>query len=94
MRDSLGLYLNLLPLRVHYSDGKTFSHTLKEVQQKPMEAFTNPRVPFDILLNELNVPRSSSYTSLIQVLMNYRQGIQQMRLFCGRECEGELVGGG
>ncbi len=26
--------------------------------------------------------------------MNYRQGIRQMRSFCGCDCEGELIGGG
>ena len=94
VRESLGLHLNLLPLRVHCNVEKAFSHTLKEVQQGSMEAFANSRVPFDVLLNELNVPRSSSYAPLFQVFMNYRQGIQQMRSFCGCECEGQLVGGG
>lgn len=94
VRESLGLHLNLLPLRVHCNAEKAFSHTLKEIQQKSMEAFANSRVPFDVLHNELNVPRSSSYAPLFQVFMNYRQGIQQMRSFCGCECEGELIGGG
>ena len=94
VRESLGLHLNLLPLRVRCSAEKAFSQTLKEIQQKSMEVFANSRVPFDILLNELNVPRSSSYAPLFQVFMNYRQGIQQMRSFCGCDCEGELIGGG
>ena len=94
VRESLGLHLNLLPLRVRCSADKAFSQALKEIQQKSMEVFANSSVPFDILLNELNVPRSSSYTPLFQVFMNYRQGIQQMRSFCGCDCEGELIGGG
>ena len=94
VRESLGLHLNLLPLRVRCSAEKAFSHTLKEIQQKSMEVFANSSVPFDVLLNELNVPRSASYAPLFQVFMNYRQGIQQMRSFCGCDCEGELIGGG
>ena len=94
VRESLGLHLNLLPLRVRCSAEKAFSQILKEIQQKSMEVFANSRVPFDILLNELNVPRSSSYAPMFQVFMNYRQGIQQMRSFCGCDCEGELIGGG
>ncbi|KAL8704420.1 MAG: hypothetical protein Q9201_002411 [Fulgogasparrea decipioides] len=94
VRESLGLYLNLLPLRVRYNSEKAFSQFLKDTQQKSQEIFANSRVPFDVLLNELNVPRSSSYAPLFQVFMNYRQGIRQMRSFCGCDCEGELIGGG
>ncbi|KAL8840015.1 MAG: hypothetical protein Q9170_001499 [Blastenia crenularia] len=94
LRGSLGLYLNLLPFRVRCSPEKAFSQSLKEIQAKSQEVFSHSRVPFDILLSELNVPRSSSYTPLFQVFMNYRQGIQQMRSFCGCDCQGELIGGG
>ena len=94
VRESIGLHLNLLPLRVRCNAEKAFSHTLKEIQQKSQEIFANSRVPFDVLLNELNVPRSSSYAPLFQVFLNYRQGIRQMRSFCGCDCEGELIGGG
>ncbi|KAI4158636.1 MAG: hypothetical protein L6R39_000491 [Caloplaca ligustica] len=94
VRESLGLYLNLVPLRVNCDTDKVFSQTLKEVQQKSQQVFAHSRVPFDILLSELNVPRSSAYTPLFQAFMNYRQGIRQMRSFCGCDCEGKLVGGG
>ena len=94
VRESLGLHLNLLPLRVRCRAEEAFGQKLKEIQQKSMEVFANSRVPFDILLNELNVPRSSSYAPMLQVFMNYRQGIQQMRSSCGCDCEGELIGGG
>ncbi|KAL8974897.1 MAG: hypothetical protein Q9197_000866 [Variospora fuerteventurae] len=94
VRESLGLYLNLVPLRVNCHPEMVFSQMLKDVQQKSQEVFAHSRVPFDVLLKELNVPRSSSYTPMFQAFMNYRQGIRQMRSFCGCECEGELVGGG
>lgn len=94
VRESLGLYLNLLPFRIRCKPTKSFSQTLKEIQHKSQEVFANSSVPFDILLRELSVPRSSSYTPLFQVFMNYRQGIRQMRSFCGCDCEGQLIGGG
>ena len=94
VRESLGLYLNVLPLLVHCNLGKAFSQVLKDIRQTSQEAFANSRVPFDVLLSELQVPRSSSHAPLCQVFMNYRQGISQMRSFCGCDCEGELIGGG
>lgn len=94
VRESLGLYLNVLPLRVRCDPDKAFSQVLKAIQQKSQEVFANSRAPFDVLLNELHVPRSSAYAPLFQVFMNYRQGISQMRSFCGCDCDGELIGGG
>ncbi|KAL8726975.1 MAG: hypothetical protein Q9166_006338 [cf. Caloplaca sp. 2 TL-2023] len=93
-RESLGLYLNLVPLRIRCNSEMIFSQALKEMQQKSQEVFANSRVPFDVLLSELHVPRSPSYAPVFQVFMNYRQGIRQMRSFCGCDCEGELIGGG
>ncbi|KAL8848143.1 MAG: hypothetical protein Q9221_006829 [Calogaya cf. arnoldii] len=94
VRESLGLHLNLVPLRVRCNVEKAFSQALKEMQRKSQEVFANSSVPFDVILSELKVPRSSSHAPLFQVFMNYRQGIRQMRSFCGCDCEGELIGGG
>lgn len=92
--EAIGLFLNLLPLRVRAKPMETFGDTLKEMQLKSHRVFSNSRVPFDVLLNELNVPRSSAYAPLFQVFMNYRQGIDEVRSFCGCSCEGELIAGG
>ncbi|KAL7941108.1 putative PKS-NRPS protein [Trichoderma barbatum] len=92
--ESIGLYLNLVPLRVNCDPSEPFSLALQEMHQKSQLAFANARVPFDVLLNELGVPRSSSQPPLFQVFMNYRQGVREIREFCGCECEGELLSGG
>ena len=94
VRESLGLHLNLVPLQVRCNVEKAFSQAIKETQRKSQEVFANSSVPFDVLLSELKVPRSPSHAPLFQVFLNYRQGIRQMRSFCGCDCEGELIGGG
>lgn len=87
---SLGIFLNLLPLRLRLSGGpqQTFSETLREAQAVADGAFGNSRVPFDVLLNELNVPRVPAHSPLFQAFLNYRQNMQEARGFLG--CEGEL----
>ncbi|EHK20225.1 putative PKS-NRPS protein [Trichoderma virens Gv29-8] len=92
--ESIGLYLNLVPLRVNCDPSEPFSLALQDMHQKSQLAFANARVPFDVLLNELGVPRSASQPPLFQVFMNYRQGVREIRDFCGCECEGELLSGG
>ncbi|EKG11539.1 Beta-ketoacyl synthase [Macrophomina phaseolina MS6] len=92
--EAIGLYLNLLPLRISAKPTQIFGDAVREMQQKSQQVFANSRVPFDVLLNELNIPRSSIYAPLFQVFMNYRQGIDEVRSFCDCACEGELIAGG
>lgn len=87
VQQSLGCYLNLLPLRFNNPTAINFSEALKETKVKAQRAFANSRVPFDVLLNELSVPRSSSESPLFQTFFNYRQGIAEKRTFCDCDCE-------
>ena len=85
---SLGIFLNVLPLRLKRSARHTFADTLKDVRTVAQGAFANSRVPFDVLLNELGVPREPSHSPLFQAFVNYRQNATEARQFIG--CEGEL----
>ena len=42
---------------------------------------SHSRLPFDVLLNNISVDRSAATTPLFQVLINYRQGVSENRLF-------------
>lgn len=53
-------------------------------------ALQNSAVPFDVLLKEINAPRSTSHNPLFQAFINYRPGIQEKRQYCG--CESEATG--
>ncbi|KAK1960815.1 PKS-NRPS hybrid [Colletotrichum sublineola] len=99
LADAVGLYLNLLPLRVKGGGQdalaqKTFGDALAEMRKTSQEAFANSRVPLDILLSELAVPRSSSHAPLFQIFLNYRRGVSETRPFCGCTGSGELIAGG
>ncbi|KAJ5374411.1 Acyl transferase/acyl hydrolase/lysophospholipase [Penicillium concentricum] len=91
---SMGLFLNLLPVRFSEQPGQSFGESLKEVRNITQGAFAHSRVPFDVILTELNVPRSASHNPLCQTLFNYRPKVEQSRSFCGCVAAGELLGGG
>ena len=88
VQGSLGIFLDLLPIRLRRSPQDTFANTLKDVRKTTLAAFGNSRVPFDVLLNELNVPRVPSHSPLFQAFVNYRQNHQESRSLFG--CDGEL----
>ncbi|KAI2734306.1 hypothetical protein DTO013E5_10055 [Penicillium roqueforti] len=91
---SVGLFLNLLPVRFSQQPGQSFGESLKEVRNITQGAFSHSRVPFDVILTELNVPRSASHNPLCQTLFNYRPKVEQSRSFCGCVADGALLGGG
>ncbi|RYP38694.1 hypothetical protein DL768_010765 [Monosporascus sp. mg162] len=91
---SLGLFLNLLPLRLYHDASQSFVELLKGVKATSDNAFANSRAPFNVLLDQLKVPRSLSHTPLFQTFFNYRKKVQEALTFCECEVEGELVSGG
>ncbi|KAJ5605419.1 hypothetical protein N7510_008200 [Penicillium lagena] len=92
--NSVGLFLNLLPIRFMRKPDQSFGEALKEIRYVTQNAFAHSRVPFDVILKELYVTRSASYTPLFQIFFNYRRKIQESRTFCGCRAEGELLGAG
>jgi hybrid polyketide synthase/nonribosomal peptide synthetase ACE1 len=91
---SMGLFLNLLPARLSAKPGQSFGECLKEVRNITQGTFAHSRVPFDVILSELNVPRSASHNPLCQAFFNYRPKVEQSRQFCGCVADGALLGGG
>lgn len=89
---SIGLYLNLLPLRVQYKPNQSFVDAAKAVRSRAYAAMAHSRPPLDKLLSELNVSRSASHSPLFQAFVDYRQSIEEKQAFgdCimeGREYE-------
>ncbi|KAK3296553.1 uncharacterized protein B0H64DRAFT_323128 [Chaetomium fimeti] len=91
---NLGLFLNLLPLRFRQHSELSFAKALLGSRSTIEDAYGNSRVPFDVLLGELNIPRSPTHMPLFQVFLNYRQNIHETTTFCGCEAQGEIVSGG
>ncbi len=75
---SLGNFLNLLPLKFERpQDGSQFGTILQEARNQVYKALEHSIVPFDVLLDELSVQRSSSYAPIFQVLIDYRLVVQK-----------------
>ncbi|KAI1495559.1 hypothetical protein F5X99DRAFT_415001 [Biscogniauxia marginata] len=73
--NTMGFMLNLLPLRFR-SEGRANSTSFKDIaldtRTKAYDALAHSRIPFDALLEKLNIPRSASSSPLFQVWMDYR----------------------
>ncbi|KAK5807439.1 hypothetical protein VI817_001697 [Penicillium citrinum] len=80
---SIGMYLNLLPLRFHLDSTQSFEAVLKETRRKAYLAMSHSRLPFDVLLENVECDRSTSFSPLFQAFINYRQGVSETRKFGG-----------
>lgn len=86
---TLGFFLNLLPLRFQRGVTKTFTDAINDARNKAYSALAHSKLPFDVLLNKLNIGRSATHTPLFQVFVDYRQGVQERTTFANCEAKGE-----
>ncbi|KAJ5116056.1 Nonribosomal peptide synthetase [Penicillium angulare] len=87
--DAVGFCLNLLPVRLRVCGQDTISQLLKKTRTSIYGALAHSKVPFDVLLEELKVPRSSTSSPLFQVLLNYTLGIRGPSTFAS--CDMDMV---
>ncbi|HJP93404.1 MAG TPA: amino acid adenylation domain-containing protein [Pyrinomonadaceae bacterium] len=72
VRNLIGAVSNLLPLRIDLSPQEPFSEFLARLRTKELDASERGFIPFEKLLEELNVERSLSRPPLVQVTFNLR----------------------
>jgi hybrid polyketide synthase/nonribosomal peptide synthetase ACE1 len=89
---TMGYLLNLLPLRFQRDDKQDFAAAVKEARDSSYAALTNSRIPFDILIDNLDIPRSATSTPLFQVFMDYRQINATMPLLGAKSFGKQLAG--
>ncbi|AEO63908.1 polyketide synthetase [Thermothielavioides terrestris NRRL 8126] len=84
---SIGMYLNLLPLRFRLDSRQSFEEVLRDTRKKAYLAMANSKLPFDILLDCVSCERSTAFSPLFQAFINYRQGVSEKRRFDSAQVE-------
>ncbi len=64
----IGLFVNTLVIRTQIKNNHRFSDFLTHVRSVTLEAYSHQDLPFEQLIDALEIPRSRSHTPLVQVM--------------------------
>ncbi|CVK98127.1 related to fusarin C cluster-polyketide synthase/NRPS [Fusarium mangiferae] len=66
--DTVGFFVNLLLLRLKLSPSQTLAEVVANAKSKANSALSHSDIPFDVLLDEIKLPRSTTHSPLFQLV--------------------------
>ncbi|MEP7010527.1 MAG: amino acid adenylation domain-containing protein [Acidobacteriota bacterium] len=69
----IGLFVQLLPLRLHPEEGATGSALLHQVRDEVLTAWEHRDLPIELIVEEIQAHRSTSRAPLIQTTLSYER---------------------
>ena len=76
----IGFFVNTLALRIKLDDEPTVTELLKRVREITLSAYDNQELPFEQIVEKLNIKRDLSFNPLFQVMLVV-QKINQTNIF-------------
>ena len=65
----IGCFVNTLPIRIRLQHGQTFLALLQQVKDTSLRACEHAELPFEQMVEALNLPRDTSRNPLVQVML-------------------------
>ncbi|MCJ8335960.1 MAG: condensation domain-containing protein, partial [Epibacterium sp.] len=69
-QDMIGLFVNTLALRSQLSPDQSFAELLAKTRETLLAAHANQNIPFEQVIDALDLPRSESHAPLVQTLFS------------------------
>lgn len=65
----IGFFINTLPVRTCFTPEQSFRELLQQVKASSLAAYDNQELPFEQMVEALNLPRDTSRNPLVQVML-------------------------
>jgi hypothetical protein len=85
--DLVGFFVNTLALRLRLSAAVSFSELLGQAREVTLTAQAHQDLPFEILVESLQIPRTPSYHPLVQVFFIVQEAESEVLRLPGLSCE-------
>jgi non-ribosomal peptide synthetase component F len=72
LQETIGFFVNMIPIRCSSDIGDTFDRILDNTKAQTLEALKHNAVPFDVIVDSVDVPKDPSVFPLGQVVVNYQ----------------------
>ncbi|WP_437677704.1 amino acid adenylation domain-containing protein [Sorangium sp. So ce131] len=72
VQDLIGLFVNTLVMRVNVGGNPRFIELLGRVQQTAHDAYAHQDVPFEKIVDDLQMARDTARSPLVQVMLNFQ----------------------
>lgn len=73
VQNTVGLFVNNLVIKTDFHQALSVENLLQQVKTKTLAAFANQDVPFDQIIDALNIERSLSYTPYLQASFAFEE---------------------
>lgn len=80
LKDLIGFFVNTIALRIYVPENQTFTNVLQKVKQTFLEAQEHQDLPFDEIVNHLDIERSLAYHPLFQVMFSWENKREMYQL--------------
>jgi len=85
LEETVGLFENMLPLRTQIEGDPTFLEVLAQVRASMLDAYAHQELPFERLVEELQVERSLTHEPVFQVSFSYLEALPPVLQIHGLE---------
>ena len=69
LENLIGFFINTLPIRTRFQTNQTFRDLLSQVKESSIAAYDHQELPFEQMVEALNVERDTSRNPLVQVML-------------------------
>ncbi|AHX21957.1 non-ribosomal peptide synthetase [Bacillus bombysepticus] len=80
LEKTMGFFVNTVVMKCQFKEDMSYIHFLQKTRYEVLDSLDNKDIPFEKIVEELNIKRDSGYNPIFQVMFSYESVIEKMSL--------------